>query len=319
MRRFAHLRWTCFVMALVAVPSTALAQATAALMPRIGGDEVGAEMQAAARAAATAVLREEGMLLIESLRIESLLDEAERECLPSTSCRENVFRHASVEVLVGLVLNGDSSGVQRVWVYVIRADGVREGATVVEGELGDAVADALRPLLDHDQPEPGGPFLQVDGTTGAHISIDGALVGDIPVTHPSTAGPHEVGAELAGHQSRRVRVTLPDDPSRTVTVDLRLEEEQPPVHWGVVVGAGAIAIGLGAAVLPPAISFVSAGCTDMGCTEFEEVDDVVWVWTAVGGAVAGAGVGLLIWGASQGDASVEARLLPNGAQLQGRF
>lgn len=319
MRSFLRLRWTCLAVVMAVFPASASAQATAALMPRIGGDEaVGPEAQAAAREAATSVLREEGLLLIEALQIESQLDDAERRCLPAAPCVENVFRHAGVEVLVGLVLTGSVGSVQRVWVYVVRANGVREGVAAVEGELADAISDALRPLLDQ-APAAGGPNLQIEGTTGAHVSVDDEPVGDVPVVHPTTAGEHVVAAELAGYLPRRVRVTLPDDPNRTVTVDLQLPREEPPLHWGVVVGISAIALGAGAGALPPAISYVSAGCTDMGCTEFEEVDDIVWIWTAVGAAVTGAGIGVLIWGLSQGDASVEARLLPNGARLEGRF
>ena len=89
----------------------------------------------------------------------------------------------------------------------------------------------------------------------------------------------------------------------------------------MVVGAGTIAAGLALAVLPPAISFLSAGCTNGACTEFEEVDDAVWAWVAIGGAVAVAGVVLVVVGATSEDGAgqVRARLSPSRLTVEGTF
>lgn len=294
-----------------------------AVLPTLGGHlEIPDEIRQRALQAAREYLRTEDLSVMTEAAVDERLLGDDRACTPSAECVTTVRALLGVDIVVGLVIWGSSearSEPQTVHVDLFDGEARYAGQARVVRGVDTAVRDALRMALQMLRAGPG-PYLLVEGTYGATVELDGAAVGSIPLTVRAAPGEHELRVAKDGLAPQVLTVTVGDDPGRTTRVTVALQPEGPTeadaprgvrrAAWAIPTGVVALAGGLAAAIVVPVVSAGQHGCAsrfdlpgvmDQPCMtsrSFAVGPNVAWVVT--GAVLAGVGIGLIAFGASDG-------------------
>jgi hypothetical protein len=246
------------------------------------------------------------------------------------ACAPTLLAETGGELAVAVAVwhGGEAGAGQQVNVTVVDRAGNRYPASAtVEGD--DAAAAARTALLSARalQLLGPGPWLEVRGEpAGADVLIDGAYAGALPYRGALGPGDHRVQLRSAEQQSAERLVRMPLDPTETVRVELSATGapasaevalppddliEQPSV-WNYILGGSAIGVGVALATIDPIPSALRDGeCVDSDCEQVYEFGSRSLIQVAVGGALAAAGVTLMIWQ----PITVETRLGPDHAAI----
>lgn len=304
---------------------------TAALLPTMGGhQEIPPDVRDEVRGAAEEFLRTEDFLVLDQLRVESTLDEAELSCRPEASCMAGVRQTLATDLLVGLIIWGGAEMPDRprsVHAAIVDGTGARYvGTAEVVESVATAVRDALRAGL-RDQRTGPGPFLRVEGTHGANVELDHAAVGSIPLTVRTEPGEHELRVHLADHQAQVLTVTIGEDSAHTTRVEVRLRPEEgggaeptpesaPDLVANLLLAGGLSLAGVAVAIAPLYTLATTGECVEPGpgnlCAERVTFGAGSGVLLGVGGLLFAAGIVVAAWQPLVIGASAS----PGGAQLQ---
>ena len=178
----------------------------------------------------------------------------------------------------------------------------------------------------------------VVGPAGAEVSVDGKVVGRLPLAGPLRAGEGttRVRGTALGHQPADVETSPAGGAETTVTLELGpalpppfsapiIDDQPPPPSprstWKTWTGASLLAVSA-AAVVTGGVWLAMDGrgtCeapTGARCLRVYDTKAQGWIAIAAGG-VAGLGGSLLIWKGRQAEANLSAG--PAGVDLRGRF
>jgi len=260
----------------------------------------------------------------------------EASACQDAACYQEAAQKAQVELLVGgdVQKTGPDYAVQ---VYAISAetgevvaqvDGVCEICGI--GELGDVVgslAARLRPTLDNTN-QPTTLTVETD-PEGAEVWIDGERMGETPLQTRIAPGTHELDVVKRGRRTKHVEVSLRPGVNETYSFRLARSTRVPQwVPW-VGLGAGAVSLASGIALLVIDEDPIRNDCNPDAEGRCQYLYDTVAggaTLTVLGVALVGTSVGLLIAQARQdrvqrSGVQSRVRLVPGlrGASLVGRF
>jgi len=181
--------------------------------------------------------------------------------------------------------------------------------------------------------------LLVVGPAGVEVSIEGTVVGRLPLAAPLRVpeGPARVRGTAVGHEPAEVVATVPGGTETTVTLDLGppvprplpsapiIDEEPPPLpspaRWKAWTGVSLLAVSAAALITGGVwLAVDNSGTCDApaGARCPHLYDTKAQGWIALGVSVAaGVGGGLLLWEGTRSETRIS--LAPGWLQLARRF
>ncbi|MGB0679472.1 MAG: hypothetical protein ACPGUV_07420 [Polyangiales bacterium] len=224
-------------------------------------------------------------------------------------------------------------------------------AAPVSGKLDEAKAlmmTALNEVLKKQRVGPG-PWLEVEGTQGAHVIVDSKIVGVVPYYKPITPGKHTIFVRLRHRSSPLKTFHAPYNDSAEVKQKLFVpteaelapppvapQSEAPPAapaadaprSGGVsplnyAIGGGLAAVGIPFLVSGIASAARDGDCTEFGvdlnCANFNNFGARGKTFLALGSVLTAASVVMFAWRPLRMQVSPSASASGAGVLVQGRF
>jgi hypothetical protein len=315
----------------------------AVLLPHSGEASLQAEREQA-QASVVRTLREQGMTVrlqedagaAPSTQVAEGPPEDAARAQPAAepcarpACAPALLAETGGELAVAVAVwhGGEAGAGQQVNVTVVDRAGNRYPASAaVEGDNAPAAARTALLSARALQLLGPGPWIEVRGEpAGADVLIDGAYAGALPYRGALEPGDHQLQLRSGEQHGAERLVHMPLDPTETVRVEISAAGapaaadvglppddliEEPSV-WNYILGGSAIGVGVALATIDPIPSAIRDGeCVDSDCEEVYEFGNRSLSQVAVGGALAAAGVTLMIWQ----PITVETRLGPDHAVI----
>ena len=270
----------------------------------------------------------EGADVIGALELIDARTDGQIPCADPT-CLGAILAHYRAEVALEIIVRFTPEGGPR-QIVVTLLDGDNpvgnESQMVDERPLGEVVRACLLAARAQQHAGAVSPVIVrvVGEPAGAAVVIDGQPAGTIPYRGELTPGPHRLTVSRPGYVTQRRELTVSEGMGQ-VQVSLDPAGGGGIAGWAMPVGIIAMVVGVGIAVLVPAVGAATAGCADeLGgtCVASNRLSvESAIAWGIVGGVLAIGGLVLVIVAASEGSAgpSVRARVVPTGVSLEGRF
>jgi hypothetical protein len=302
---------------------------SALLLPPAGDPELSALQQSAQRGL-SAALHEAG-LDVRAPKAHARTRNADEAC-EQIACASTLLADLHADIAVGLaVWRGERDA--EVNVTIVDSAGTRyPGRALVGADAASAAraamleAQALRMLGP-------GPWVSIAGDpAGASVWIDGRFVGSLPYRAGLTPGDHKLEVRADGHAAKTIDLKVPLEPTTLEALEVKLEKgtavpadpiapinttavpageseptaeprtDSPPTRtdspspWNFIIG-GALVIGGGVIIIAdPVRAAVRDGrCADPQCNRVYRFGTRSAAELALGVALAGAGVTMLIW------------------------